>query len=64
MTAWAKPKDLLIAYKFANAGEWRRHLNWLEAEGYPYMPQLRKERAHADRGRNPAPPTEKQDSED
>ena len=43
MTSWAKPKDLLIAYKFANAGEWRRHLMWLEDKGYPFLAQLRKE---------------------
>ena len=49
LTAWAKPKDLLIAYKFANASEWRRHLIWLEDKGYPFLAQLRKEIAHGDK---------------
>ena len=47
MTAWAKPADLLIAYKFASASEWRRHIAWLEKEGYPWLAQLEKERARA-----------------
>ena len=43
MTSWAKAADYLIAYKYANASEWRRHLAWLEERGYPYLSQLRKE---------------------
>jgi hypothetical protein len=44
MTAWAKPKDLLIAFKFANESEWRRHLEWLRTEGYPWIHKLEKDR--------------------
>lgn len=43
MTAWAKPADLLIAYKYANASEWRRHIEWFKDNGYPWHAQLRKE---------------------
>jgi hypothetical protein len=45
VTAWAKPKDLLIAYKFATASEWRIHIEILREWGYPYLAQLMKERA-------------------
>ncbi len=50
---WAKPKDLLIAYKFSTASEWRRHMAWLEDRGYPHMAQLKNEveRAHRPSGR-------------
>jgi hypothetical protein len=44
VTAWAKPKDLLIAFKFANESEWRRHLEWLRTEGYPWIHKLEKDR--------------------
>lgn len=40
---WGKPSDYLLAHKFANASEWRRHLMWLEEKGYPLIAQLRKE---------------------
>jgi len=52
MTAWAKPSDLLLAYKYATEREWRRHLAWLELEGYPHIAKLRSEVARVDRGRH------------
>ena len=56
MTSWAKPKDLLIAYKFASESEWRRHIGWLEKEGYPFIAQLRKEVERAgEKRRGPSP---------
>jgi hypothetical protein len=55
MTAWAKPRDLLIAYKFASQSEWRRHIAKLEELGYPFLAQLQKELARGDReGRSDA----------
>ena len=45
VTSWAKPADYLIAYKYANVSEWRRHLAWLEERGYPFIAQLQKELA-------------------
>jgi hypothetical protein len=45
VTAWAKPRDLLIAYKFASPSEWRRHIAKLEEWGYPFLAQLQKELA-------------------
>jgi hypothetical protein len=52
VTAWAKPKDLLIAFKFASTSEWRQHLEWLEFEGYPDIAKLRAEIGRADRKGN------------
>ena len=51
MTSWAKPADYLIAYKYANASEWRRHLAWLKDQGYPFLAQLEKELARESKGR-------------
>ena len=48
MTSWAKPSAYLLAYRYANESEWRRHLLWLETEGYPQIKALR-----ADRKGNP-----------
>ena len=49
MTSWGKPSAYLLAYKYANASEWRRHLAWLEERGYPFIAQLQKELAREDR---------------
>lgn len=58
MTAWAKPSDLLIAYKFASPSEWRRHIGKLEDMGYPFLLQLKKELAREDRKRTGNSPAE------
>jgi hypothetical protein len=50
VTAWAKPRDLLVAYRFASASEWRVHIETLKDWGYPYLPQLMKERARESSG--------------
>ncbi len=44
---WAKPADLLIAYKFSTESDWRQHIETLKDWGYPYLAQLEKERARA-----------------
>jgi hypothetical protein len=42
MTTWAKPSDLMLAYRNASRWESRRHIEWFREQGYPHVKQLEK----------------------